>query len=323
MGGHALSHKRAEHFLIPPSKLIVIGYDTKHVQGEHPLWRADCKHEPEPAFVDSCRKHGIIQPIRARKLPKSDAIDSDHLKLDEGEYAEVVVGRERVKAARKIEAEGQTILVPTMLWPAGTPLADIIGVANSENYHRKTESLESIVEHVHMQLKAEGYFDGAPESDALKAVGVSTGFSVQRIRNYLAFREDERLVRAVRSGKLRGEAALAIATLPEDKRAEQIEAAIANPDTGTIEQVRERVRYAKAANAPTPKVHNGASKKEPTEAAPGISKPLQKRLVTSQADLAPDERLDPLVLKTLRVCAGLAAPSTVPGLTKALKALGL
>ncbi len=87
-----------------------------------------------------------------------------------------------------------------------------------------------------MQLRAEGFFDGADEMAACKAVGVSTGFSVQRIRNLLAFREDDRLVRAVRAKTLRGESAMALATLAEPQRTEQLTVALANPDGMTIDQ---------------------------------------------------------------------------------------
>jgi len=324
MGGHALSHKRAEHFLIPPANLVIIGFDTKHVQGEHPLWRADCKNEANADLVNSIRKHGIIQPIRARKLPKSDAIESEHLSLSGDEYAEVVVGRERVKAARVLADEGLNILVPALLWPVGAPVGEIIGAANAENYQRKTEGVVAVAEHVYMQLRAEGYFDGN-ERDALKGVAVSTGFSVQRIRNLLAFREDERLVREVRACHIGGEAALAIATLPEKERGEQLAKVLADPTNATIEQVRERVRYAKAAipDGKTNGKNGHVGTKEGGVSSLGISKPLQKRIVEAQSALSSNERLDPLVIKTLKVCAGLASPSTVPGLTKALKALGL
>ena len=185
MGGHAFVHKRAEHFLFPPDKLIVVGYDTEHVQGSHPLWRADARSTPADAFVDSIRKHGFLQPVRARKLPKGTDLhltgDLDGIVVTDAqndEYAEIVVGRERVKAGRILAAEGQKVLVPVILWPAGTSLAEIIGAANAENYQRKTEGVITTAEHVWMQLRAEGYFDGADEKEALKSVATSTGISV-------------------------------------------------------------------------------------------------------------------------------------------------
>ncbi len=338
MGGHALSHKLGSTLFILPSPkfALVIGLDTEHVQGQHDLWRHDCKSEPSEIMIASIRRHGILQPIRARKLPKSDAIDSEHLKLNADEYVEVVMGRDRIKAARVVEAGGKPVVVPCLLWPAGTPTSEIMGAMNAENFVRKTESLDSIIEHVWMQMVAEGYGNGVEELDCAKAVAVSTGMSVQRIRNLLAFREDDRLVRAVRAGTIGGEAALAIATMPDEAdRAAELEKIVANPELGTVAQVRERVAIKKAttkaetqAAAPsTPSAKKATKAKAPrAEEGPalGLSKALQKRIVSEQLDRTPDERdLDPLVLKTLKVCSGMAAPSTVPGFTKALKALGL
>ncbi len=377
-GGQALVHARATHFLVPPHKLLIVGLDTEHVAGEHPLWRADVKSTPDAAFVASVRKHGIIQPIRARKTSK-----------DDNDMPEVVVGRERTKAARIIEAEGTSILVPCLLWSMGTPDAEIIGVANAENFQRKVESAVLQAEHVHMQLRALGFYDGAEEIDCLKNVSVSTGMSVQRLRNLLAFRGDGRLVAAVTAGQVGAEAALALATLEPEDRAAQLEVIMADPSTGTVVEVRERVAYikaaAKASVKASRKVHNGftpsadndadlaldrdadldaedshldesdteedtddadtedestgedtnefsaddkprkkAKKKKSSEPALGMSKSLMKRIVTKQMSVGAESRtIDVLVLKTLRAAAGLAAPSTVPGLAKALRDLGL
>ena len=356
MGGHTFVHKRAEHFLFPPDKLIVVGYDTEHVQGAHPLWRADAQKKPEPAFVDSVRKHGFLQPVRARKLPKGTDLhlrgDLDGIVVTDAqndEYAEIVVGRERVKAGRLLVAEGQKVLVPVILWPAGTSLAEIIGAANAENYQRKTEGLITQAEHVCMQLRAEGYFDGADEKEALKSVSASTGFSVQRIRNLLAFREDKQLVESVRAkakGKpgLNGEAALAIATLPPEQRAAEVEKILANPELGTVAQVRERVSHKKngtadgghsngghsnggtadggtASEKSVSKTRKGAKKNGHTI---GLSKALMQRIVTAQMAKPSDDRaLDDLVLKSFKVASGVAEPSTIGGLLRALKDLGL
>lgn len=355
MTGHALTHKRAEHFLMPPMSLLIIGLDTDDVAGSHPLWRADAKDSvPDARFIDSIRKHGIIQPVRARKIS-----------TDNKDTAEVIVGRERVKAARLLEAEGMTITVPTLLWPMGTPDSEIIGAANAENYQRKTESVVLQAEHVAMQLRANGYFDGIDENECLKSVSVSTGMGVQRIRNLLAFREDSRLTQAVMAqinGQpgIGGEAALAIATLPKEEREKQLAIILADPSKGTIVEVRERVAYTRAAAKAAKEVHNGValtdgkangaaekSKKAENKSekskktgnksdditdksdksdgpALGLSKPLQKRIVAAQMALPAGERdVDQLVLKVLKVTAGLAAPSSVPGLAKVLRDLGL
>ncbi len=226
----AFIHGKIEGFKFPPHKLVIIGHDTPHVRGGHELWRADCKDPPPSSLVDSIRKHRVLQPGKCRKIDE--------------ETAEVVMGRDRTKACRVLVDSGMDIYMPMIVYPKNTPIADIIGGANAENFARKTEKLTAQIEHLHMQLLAEGYEDGK-EVDAVKAVAVSTGVSIQRIRIMMAFRGDAALVRAVDDDKLHGEAALAIATLPEGQRQEEIDLCIARPDLATIAQVRERISHKK------------------------------------------------------------------------------
>ena len=35
----AVAEQRSTTFMIEPSKLVIVGYDTKHKKGEHPLWQ--------------------------------------------------------------------------------------------------------------------------------------------------------------------------------------------------------------------------------------------------------------------------------------------
>lgn len=343
MGGHALNYKQISNaYLMPSTKLIVIGHDTDHVQGSHPLWRADCDSKPEKAFVDSIRKHGFIQPVRARKLPNPLVLkDGTKIEANDSDYAEVVVGRERVKSGRILDADGDPRPVPVILYPANTPIAEIIGAGNAENSQRKIESVITQAEGVFSQMRALGYGDGGDELACAKEVSVSTGMSVQRIRNLLEFRSDEKLVKAVRAKEngragLNGEAALAIATLPQDKRESEIEKIIKDPSLGTTAQVRERVSIVKAsvrASAPaktgkkdgkSAKNPKNKNKKKPKKVSIGLSKALMQRIAESQMDLAPDDRdLDDLIIKAFKVAAGIAEPATVGGLMKAFKRLGL
>jgi len=184
---NAFVHGTGQLFLFPPKKLIIIGLDTDDVLGKHPLWRADAKAPPPDSLVDSIRRHGVLTPGRCRKV--------------DDETAEVIFGRDRTKACRVLEAEGLDIKMPMLTWPKGTSLADIIGAVNAENSARKTDSLITQAHGVFMQMQAEGVGSGADELECAKKVSASTGMSVQRIRNLLAFREDDQLVRAVKLGE--------------------------------------------------------------------------------------------------------------------------
>ncbi len=320
---NAFSYGTGQLFHFPPlappkGGLVIVGLDTKDVAGSHGLWRADAQ-DPAPQYlIDSIRKHGVLQPGKARK------IDED--------VAEVVMGRDRTKACRwLIENEGLDIKMPMLVWPKHATLAEMIGSANAENSARKNESLIAQAEGVYAQLKAEGYGNGSDE-DAIKAVSVSTGRSAQRILNLLAFRADSALVKAYEKGTVKGEALMAIATLDDpDARAKELERVIKDPSSATIIEVRERVSYkkaeakaAKAASAPPAKANTrkpAASKPPKEKGGRGISKNLARRLVKFEMGLVPTERhLEQDLIKLLRVVAGESDATIVPGMSAALKA---
>jgi ParB-like chromosome segregation protein Spo0J len=334
---------RGDLWFFPPTKptkdlggLIIIGLDTKDVRGSHRLWREDCREAAPEGLVASIRKHGVLQPIRARKIEKND-----------NDRAEVVVGRDRTKAARVIAGEGVSIKIPVMLFSHDATDEEIIGAANAENYQRKTENLRHQSEHLFMQATAAGH---PANPDALPMVATSTGVSTQRLKTMFAFRANKALVAAYDAGTIKGEVALALVSLPDEQLAKELARIAADPTAGTVAEVRERVSYQKrnatvtfsamqdpepdTTESPTgrldvptkPTAQNIKPPKAPKapDAHPGLGKHLQKRVIDDQMDIPADERdLDALVLKTLKVCAGLAAPNTIPGFAKALKRLGL
>lgn len=343
---NAFVHLTGQLFRFPSRKLVVVGLDpsplavtrpdgtdvpagTIAVKGSHDLWRADCR-DPAPQYlIESARAHGILQPGKARKLDE--------------EYAEVVMGRDRTKTVRVLNDEGNLwgtqaeILMPMMVWPKNATISEMIGAANTENSARKKESLLAQAEGAYAQYMAH-MNEGATESDALKSVSVSTGSSVQRVKNLLEWRSNSALVKAYTSGTVGGEALLAIATLPADKQETELAKEISHPST--IVEIRERVSYAKAAakasapakepKAPSKAAQGGKSKpaKAPKARKPkkqlGMSKALMAKIAENEMALAPaDRNLDLLVLKAFKVAAGVAEPSTLPGCTAALKAVGL
>lgn len=318
---NAFIHSTIQMFRFPADKLVIIGRDTKDSLGTHDLWRADANEDPPKSMVDSIRRHGVQVPIKVRKI--------------DDETAEVVMGRDRTKAVRwlvenEYGGDYSKLLIPAMVWPKGTSSADIIGAANAENYSRKTESLTAQATHVKMQLKAEGYFDGVDAAVCIKAVSASTGFSEQRIRNLISYLDDQDLVKAVDSDKIRGEAALAIATLEDkDQRASALKTAIENPDAATVAEVRERVSLTKHANKTKKKKAAAATGKKTRagkrdDKSPGLSKPLMAKLVEAQMKKKTDERdLDQLVIKAFKAASGEATPDIVPGLLAALRDIGI
>lgn len=311
-------HKTGTLYHFPGKKLVIVGLDTPHVMGAHPLWRADAKNAPSQALVDAIRKHGVLQPGRCRKI--------------DDETAEVVMGRDRVKSVRILNDEGIKITMPMLTWPAGTPIAEIIGAANAENYQRKHETMLEQVEHVWMELVASGFTQGR-EKEALAETSVSTGFSPQRLRYMVQLRGDEKVCDAIRESKIGDEIGMALASIGDrDVRHKQLEEALKNPDITTSE-MRERVGYAKqAAKAKKPTKGGKKAKASPKKDKdgddkgkfPGIGKALAKRIIESQMALPADERnLDQLVIKAMKAQAGIAPPTVCPGMAAALKRLSI
>lgn len=244
---------KSDLWIMDRKDLIVIGHDTDDGP-EHELYRADVRDPVDESLAPSIRKHGVIQPIRARRC-KSDS-----------SRAEVIVGRSRVRAVEAIAKDGgPSIKIPVMLWPAGATLAEIVGVANAENHVRKTESILVTADHAHAQLRAEG---GAEVKGAINSVAVDLGISPARVRSLLKLREAPDVIAALKASAIKGEVALTLATLPDEQRA--VELAIAIEGKSTIVEVRENVAKVKAkAAGRAPKVSASDAMRDRLAAALG------------------------------------------------------
>ena len=226
MSNAAKLGSKIDLWMMDRANLIVIGHDTDDGP-EHELYRHDVRDPVDPALTASIRKHGVMQPIRARRC-KADP-----------SKAEVIMGRSRCKGVDDIT--DVAIKIPVMLWPAGATVAEIIGAANAENHIRKTESVIATADHAFAQLRAEG---GAEAKGAINSVAVDLGITPARVRSLLKLREAADVVAALKSGAIKGEAALALATLPDEQRAVELAAAIEGK--ATLVEVRDNVVKARA-----------------------------------------------------------------------------
>ena len=90
MGKQALDFKRGATYKIPPSMPLIVGIDTKHKQGEHPLWDPRAFWDLNPETIESMAEHGVLTCPLVRK---------------DGEEIEVVDGNRRILHARAAAAE--------------------------------------------------------------------------------------------------------------------------------------------------------------------------------------------------------------------------
>lgn len=199
MGKQAFDGKRSQLFWLDPDKIVVIGLDTDDGP-EHPLYDERAKLPVDLKLVSNIEYLGkVLEPISVRK---------------NGETAETVYGRQRVKAARvankNLRARGcEPVLVPCQLDRADD--GRFIGMMISENEHRqgdtpmtKARKLARFMDH------------GNTEEDAAAMMG---GVTTQTVRNYLALLDlDSSVQKSVESGKLAASAASKLAALPRDKQ---------------------------------------------------------------------------------------------------------
>lgn len=333
-----------EAYGIDPRRCLIRGYDTSDGM-EHALVRSDVGGPAKPEMVGSFRKHGQIQPCRARKLPESDPM------FAKGFVCEIGVGRERCKVGRVLIDENPKFLLDVKLYPVGTTDAELLGIANAENHHRKVESFSTKVEHMFQQFRMEGGDDAA-----IQSVAVDFDVSPLHVRQCLAFRGAADVRTAHEAGKIGDAVALTLASLPDGIRATELAAALAS-DGSTVEVVRERSNRAKkvakaaeadlaaaaavmpgdepatdAVSSPTfEQITNGtaaAARKASTAPKPATKSGADVAISLSKGTISRLAGLEKSTLSTevrafLDVLAGKQPPTTVDGLPEALRALGL
>lgn len=86
-GGQAFDAQRESIFRFDPDDVVIIGHDTEHKKGEHPLYQELI--EPTPEFVANVGYFGVQEPILIAK---------------DGDSPIVVAGRKRVRALRLANA---------------------------------------------------------------------------------------------------------------------------------------------------------------------------------------------------------------------------
>lgn len=153
----ALAGTRMNAFGMDPWELVIIGLDTKHGPGEHPLYDDRIKNELRESLVRNVMVYGVIEPVIIRK---------------DGDVPEVVDGRQRVRAAReatrRLEREGaEGVLVPTMVKRGED--SKMVGISISLNELRQENSP------LQKARSASRFLDlGQGEQDLSDAFGVST-----------------------------------------------------------------------------------------------------------------------------------------------------
>ncbi len=196
---------RSNVWLFPPEDLTIIGLDTDDTDS-HALYDSRIHLPVDPAMVASIAFDGIKQPILIRK---------------NGTRVEVVVGRQRVRAAREankllLEQGKEPVRVPAL--PARGEDHDLFGVMITENEIRRGD------DPLTKAYKLQKYLNmGRTNEEAMVRFGVSA----MTISNWLNLLELHPKVQAlVKQSKLASSAVLIFKDLPLEDQPAAAEAAL-------------------------------------------------------------------------------------------------
>lgn len=281
MGKQALNGTRLNAFGMDPDDLVIIGLDTDDGP-EHPLYDERVKLPLEETFVLNIMTHGVLENVSVRK---------------NGDAAEVVYGRQRVKAAReankRLKKQGsKPIKVPVTVRRGKD--TQMFGVRISENEMRRGLS------QMEKARELQRYLDhGGSEEEA----AIDFGVTQTSIRNWLKLLDlDPKVQTAVSNDVISASAAAKLSTLSRDEQKASLAELTAGGQKATTKSAG-----AKAKN----------KRGQETSTAPG--KRVIKRIADIQREYIEDGEEPPLsedFYKALRWVLGDLAPNQVAGLTR-------
>lgn len=219
----ALEGTRLNAFGMDPEDLVVIGYDTDDGP-EHPLFDERAKLALSEEMINSIMLQGILEVVLVRK---------------NGDKAEVVAGRQRVKNAReankRLKKQGsEQVRVPCMVRKGDDGV--VMGISISENEIREDDPLTI------KAAKLERYLGtGKSEQEAAVIFGVS----LQTIKNWRKLSDlDTSVVKAMEAGKIKPSAAWNLSDLSREDQKVELEKLLSNGHA-TVRSANHAVRNAK------------------------------------------------------------------------------
>jgi ParB family transcriptional regulator, chromosome partitioning protein len=283
----AFDAQRGSYFMIDPDDLVIIGLDTPHKRGDHPLYddRIHCAL-PE-GMVESIISLGVIQVIEIRKEQWT-------------EKGIVANGRFRTRAAREANRLLMARGLPTVMvkcvqvkgeddWMVATMIAT--------NEFRTDDSPLLRAQKI---LKFLSY--GRTKEEAAKMFGFKSAQSVTDALKLLDLHQDVK--QAVNRGELAASAAVKLHDLPVESQAELV----ASGDV-TAKAVAARVKAVKR-----------GTRESTTKFAP-MTRSVMRDLVKANAEgRAPD--LLPDTINAFRLALGEIGPNSVTGAEGGFAAIG-
>lgn len=199
----AIAGKRSDVYWVNPSDLVIIGRDTKHKNGEHPLWDERAAAILDEKMIANIMVYGVISPIVCNR---------------NGKDLEVIEGRQRTLCAReanaRLAAEGkEELTVPITLKKGDSK--NLFGIMVSSNAIRKSELL---LDNAAKACRAIENFGKSREEAA-----IDFGVTTAAIANWLKINELHPQVKAaIREEKISAKTALLLADLKREDQTVQL-----------------------------------------------------------------------------------------------------
>jgi ParB family chromosome partitioning protein len=279
----AIDAKRGVNtFAVDPDELVLVGFDTEHKRGEHPLWQTRASEEPDEGLVQDMTARGFTSVIDVRR---------------DGPTLEVVTGRRRVKAAReanaRLKAAGKDRLVIVQCKVFKGSDAEASRLMISENALRKD------VDPVDMAYDIQACINfGSTDEEAARACGKSVAY----MRQLLSLLDlGSEVQKAVRQGVIAPSAAFHLSTLTRDEQKGELEKIAAGAYKPTVKAVEGAVKA----------IRNGE-----TSATLAPAKGLLKKIAAHEDA---ERILGEDGLLALKWMLGLTKPRTIPGLSDLIR----
>lgn len=287
---------RVNAFRIAPERenVIIIGRDTDHGPGEHPLFDKSATTPPKRELVNSMKLFGwqAGSVILLRK-------DGDHLV--------VVNGRERTKAARQanmeLEAEGADWRVEMIVMLEKAEDGDVV---RSMIVLNELNRVDDMLERGRKALVMQNH--GKSLKDIATAFGVTTSSVSQMMK--LATDCAKPLIEAIERNEISGSLALQLADMPREQQVSEYERLKAE---GKL-SVGEAKKVAQSARASRESTSSDKPKRLPIGALRKICALHEKNELKAE--------IDPMALKVLRCLLGEIDPHSIKGMEAALREAG-
>ncbi len=285
MGTQLLPGERGTYFKMDPDALVIVGLDTPHKSGEHPLWDERILLPLDESMVKNIMALGVQESVRVEVEKGTDGSKVPY----------VVDGRRRVMHAREANKRLKTLGEPPVTVPV---IAE--KNTNAEDLSMLTISLNEIRKDDPMMVKAAKAGRMQARGMSTKQIALAFGVAAGTADLFLRLNgAHDELKKAVAADKITATAAGKLSELPRDEQPAAL---------------KKLLDEAKARGEKRGKVKDAAaiatSRKKGGEARPAPGKRILLRVVSNGTSVLHDE-----FIRGVRFAMGDLDPRAVSGLS--------